>query len=161
MVRLVPSMLVAAALVSTFWAVKPARAADPPADPCSLLPASDVARITGKNYNPPQSSAAPRPYANTNAGTDCTYAARGSGDQLLFRVYFDNSPAQATDLFAKLRMFYSPPTPVPGIGDDAYFDPRHAIHVRKGKVRYFLQLGDAEANQKALSALAALVAGKL
>jgi hypothetical protein len=99
---------------------------------------------------------APRPYANTVQGTDCNYEANGG--TLLFRIYFDPSPAEATTLFAKLKFFYSPPTPAPGIGDEAYFDPKHGLHVRKGNVRYFLSLGD---NEKPLAALAAQVAGQL
>ncbi len=76
----------------------------------------------------------------------------------MFRIYFDPSPTAATDLFAKLKMFYSPPTPVPNLGDEAYFDPRHGIHVRKGNVRFFLSAGD---NEKPLTDLAAQVAGQL
>ena len=110
----------------------------------------------GATYGAPEKTGAPRPYANTVQGTDCTYS--GGGEKLLFRIYFDPSPADATDLFAKLKMFYSPPKPVPGIGDEAYFDPRHGIHVRKGNVRFFLSGGD---NEKPLTALAAQVAGQL
>lgn len=110
----------------------------------------------GKTYGAPAKSTAPRPYANTVQGTDCTYS--GAGGNLLFRVYFDPSPAAATDLFAKLKMFYSPPKPVPNLGDEAYFDPRHGIHVRKGNVRFFLSAGDDE---KPLTALATRVAAQL
>lgn len=155
-----PSLFVATvfAVASAAW---PVGAAGLPADLCSLLPAADVSKIVGNAYGAPQSSTAPAPYANTNTGTDCNYAPNGSGDQLLFRIYVDNSIAQATDLFARLKMFYSPPTPVAGIGDDTYFDPQHAIHVRKGQVRYYLQLGRNASNEKPLKDLASLVAGKL
>jgi hypothetical protein len=153
-----PSLLAAIAIACS---VSAARAADPPSDLCSLLPASDVSRIVGKAYGSPQSSTAPRPYANTNSGTDCSYSPSGAGSQLLFRTYVDNSPSQATDLFARLKMFYSPPTPVAGIGDEAYFDPQHAIHVRKGKVRYYLQLGKQSSAEGPLKDLANLVAGKI
>jgi hypothetical protein len=124
-----------------------------PADPCSLLPAADVSTTLGGSYGAPSTSVAPRPYANTVEGTDCHY-----GSDLLFRIYFDPSPAAATDLFAKLKMFYSPPTPVPGLGDEAYFDPQHGLHVRKGNVRYYLSGGKDETK---LTALGQLVAGKL
>ncbi len=148
--------LVAATLLVTASAVQCAWATNSPADPCSLLSAAAVSKAAGQTYGAPQKSVAPRPYANTVQGTDCSY--RGNGGTLLFRIYFDPTPGEATALFAKLKFFYSPPTPAPGIGDEAYFDPRHGIHVRKGNVRFFLSLGDDE---KLLTALAAQVAGQL
>jgi hypothetical protein len=121
----------------TAWA-RPARASDPPADLCMLLPAADVSKSLGRTYDEPKKSVAPRPFANTAEGTDCNYPAPGS--KLWFRAYVDSSPAQSTELFAKLGMFYSPQTKVEGLGDEAYFDPQHALHVRKGKVRFYLNL---------------------
>jgi hypothetical protein len=58
-------------------------------------------------------------------------------------------------------MFYSPPTPVADLGDEAYFDPQHAIHVRKGKVPYYLALGKDPAVEQSLKDLATQVAGRL
>ncbi len=149
------SLLVAGLLAGT--CTDPfAKAATAPADPCSLLSAPQVSSAMGKTYDAPQKSVAPRPYANTVQGTDCTYSGAGGG--LLFRIYFDPSPTAATDLFARLKIFYSPPTPVPGLGDEAYFDPRHGIHVRKGNVRFFISAGDDE---KPLTNLETQVAGQL
>lgn len=145
-----------AGLLAVACAVPLAKAATAPADPCSLLSAAQVSSAMGTTYAAPEKSVAPRPFANTVQGTDCTYS--GSGGSLLFRIYFDPSPEAATELFAKLKMFYSPPTPVPGLGDEAYFDPRHGIHVRKGNVRFFLSAGKDE---KPLTNLATQVAGQL
>lgn len=157
--------LIAATFLITTCAVQSARAADAPAAPCSLLSTTEVSKTLGKTYGAAQKSVAPRPYQNSVTGTDCTYSPNGAGKDLLFRVYFDHSLAEATDLFARLKIFYSPPTPVPGIGDEAYFDPRHGLHVRKGNVRFFLNLGNeddsAPANQKQLTDLASQVAGQL
>ena len=141
----------------------PAHAGEPPADLCSLLPAADVSKALGHPYDAPQKSVAPRPFANTNTGTDCNYLSKSSG-KLWFRVYVDPSPAAAGELFAKLSMWYGTPTPVKGIGDEAYFDKEHAIHVRKGKVRYYLNLSSSESaweKEKQLTALTSAVAGKL
>lgn len=118
-------------------------AAEPPSDLCSLIPAGEVSKILGQTYNAPEKSVAPRPYANTATGTDCNYPSKNG--KLWFRAYVDPSPSDATALFAKLKLFYSPPTPVTGVGDEAYFDPQHAIHVRKGKVRYYLNLSPIKA----------------
>lgn len=127
-----------------------------PPDPCSLLSAAEVSRSMSATYSPPQESVAPRPFANTVQGKDCHYQAMGG--ELLFRIYFDPSVDEATRLFAQLKMFYSPPKPVPGLGDDAYFDPKQGLHVRKGNVRYFLQ---GSGSEDRLRDLALVVAKKL
>ncbi len=156
-------------IASTFLAaaipVQMARASQPPPDVCSLLPASEVSKTLGSEYSPPEKHVAPRPYRDTVEGTDCTYRATGVGETLLFRVYFDPSATAATDLFAKLKMFYQPPAPVAGIGDEAYFDPRLGLHARKGNVRFFLSLSNlstvSPAQAKRLRDLTAEVAGRL
>jgi hypothetical protein len=162
MVHLRKLWLIAAAFLLTTCAVHSAKAAEPPADLCSLLPAAEVSKILGQAYDSPQKSVAPRPYANTATGTDCNYLAKGS--KLWFRAYVDPSPSAAADLFAKLGKFYSPQTPVAGLGDEAYFDPEHALHVRKGKVRFYLNLdpvSSAPTVEKQLKDLASRVAGRL
>lgn len=149
-------------LLVIFCAVRSARAAEPPSDLCSLLPAGDVSKTLGKTYDAAERSEAPRPYANTNTGTDCHYHAKNS--TFWFRAYVDPSPAASKELFARLSMFYGQSTPVTGLGDEAYFDAQHAIHVRKGKVRYYLNLdplGTPAATEKQLKDLATEVAGKL
>ena len=80
---------------------------------------------------------------------------------MLFRAYIDPSPSDAKELFGKLRVLYSPPIPVPNLGDEAYFDPRHAIHVRKDKVRFFLSFSDEATAEKPLKDLASQVAARL
>jgi hypothetical protein len=156
-------LLIGWVLLGMACAVRPARATDAPPDPCSLLSAAAVSSALGGTYGAPESSVAPRPYANTVQGTDCHYKAKNGGDELLFRVYFDHSATEATGLHAKLKFFYSPATPVAGVGDEAYLDPQHAVHVRKGNVRFYLNAsnGDSPATMKGITALAEQVAGKL
>ena len=157
--------LFAATLLLAACAVQPARATQAPADPCSLLSAADLSTAIGQTYGSAAKSTAPAPFANTVEGTDCNYSSSGGGSPLWFRIYFDPSVSAATDLFARLKMFYSPPTPVAGIGEEAYFDPSHGLHVRKGNVRYFLSFQHmknfSSANEGQLKALASQVAGKL
>ncbi|MGA8671997.1 MAG: hypothetical protein WB679_19115 [Terracidiphilus sp.] len=153
------ALLVAATLIGAATMLPMARAATAPSDPCSLLTAADVSKSMGQTYGAPEKTVAPRPYANTVQGTDCHYSASSGGNELLFRIYFDPSAADATGLFAKLKFFYSPPTPVPGLGDEAYFDPNHGLHVRKGNVRFFLNLADNTDSQ--LKAIASLIAGRI
>lgn len=155
---------IAAAVLFSAFALPIASASAAPSEPCSLLPATQVSKTLGRAYNVPQSSTAPRPYMNTVQGTDCTYSSNRGGKDLLFRIYFDHSPSEATDLHSRRKMFYSPPSPVSGVGDEAYFDPRHGLHVRKGNVRFYLNLGEegfTQANQQQLIQLASLVAGQL
>jgi hypothetical protein len=153
---------VAATLLAITCFVHSAWAAEPPADLCSLLPAAEVSKTLGRDYDSPQKTVAPRPYQNTAAGTDCNYLAKGS--KLWFRAYVDPSPSAAADLFARLSKFYGPQTPVNGVGDEAYFDGEHALHVRKGKVRFYLNLDpvdSAPATEKQLRDLASRVSGRL
>jgi hypothetical protein len=144
-------------------AVQVARATEAPADVCSLLPAADVSKTLGKTYGSPDKKVAPRPFRNTVEGTDCTYHAAQS--MLLFRAYFDPSPSAATELFAKLSRYYGTPTPIAGVADEAYFDKDHGAHVRKGNVRFFINLSPigtfTPAIEKELTDLAALVSGRL
>ena len=154
-------ILLLTALLVSVVAARPASAKEPPADLCALLPASQVSTITGHPYDEPAKTVAPRPYANTVQGSDCSYkqskSSRGSG--ILFRAYADPTPAAASDLFAKLGLFYSPQTPVAGMGDKAYFDPNHGPHVLKGRVRFFISMDSFD--EKQAKALANYVIGQL
>ncbi len=147
----------AATFLVVACSIQLATAAEPPADLCSLLPAAAASKTVGHPYDSPLKTVAPRPYKNTVEGTDCTYQSK-SGN-LLFRAYVDPSPAAATELFAKLKTFFgSGSTSVPGLGDEAYVDVSHGLHVRKGKVRFFLS---GSATDKQLKDLATGVAGRL
>ncbi len=131
-------------------------AAEPPADQCAL-PAATVSKILGETFISPEKTVAPRPFPNTNSGADCTYQSKNR--RLLFRVYVDPSPSAATDLFARLKSFFGPGSiSVAGLGDEAYSDAGHGLHVRKGKVRFFLS---GSATDKQLKDLATGVVGQL
>jgi hypothetical protein len=155
--------LIAATCVLTAWAVPRASATEPPADLCSLLPAADVSKTLGRAYGAPQESVAPRPAPNAATGTDCNYLAKGS--KLWFRVYFDPSASVAADVFSRFSKLYGKPAPVAGLGDEAYFDQSHGIHVRKGKVRFYINLDPIDnftpAVEKQLKDLAGDVIGRL
>jgi hypothetical protein len=152
--------LIPAICLAVSCAIPFARAAEPPADLCSLLSADQVSKAFGQPFKAPTKSVAPRPYANTAEGTDCAYSTT-HGSELLFRAYVDPSPTAATELHVKLKAFYSPSVPAPGVGDEAYFDRDHAIHVRKGKVRYYLSFRRDPSSEKPLKDLASQVAGRL
>jgi hypothetical protein len=137
--------------------VQLATAAEPPADLCSLLPVAVVNKTLGSTYEPPLKTVAPRPYANTAQGTDCNYQSKNGN--LLFRAYADPSSAASAELFARLKGFFGRgSTDVAGVGDEAYVDAQHGIHVRKGKVRFFIS---GSGTDKQLRDLAVGVAGQL
>jgi len=141
-------------------------AKDPPSDPCSLLPATQVAKVLEQPFGPATKTAAPAAAFDRVTGTDCTYqTAKGNSRRLLFRIYVDPSIAVAKDAFAKLSNFFGPNRAVTGNWDAAYFDANHAIHVQKGKARYYLSLSptgaDASRAEKQLTDLATWVAGQL
>jgi hypothetical protein len=138
-------------------------ATDTPADPCSLLTPAQVSGAMGDKYGAPERNVAPRPFPNSVQGTDCQYRAASGQVQVLFRVYFDASAPQATDLHARLKMFFGKDSTPANVGDEAYVDKNDAIHVRKGNVRYFLSIspGDTPGGRKQILTLAALVAGEL
>jgi len=77
----------------------------------------------------------------------------------VFIAYVDPSPSASAELFGRLKDFFGKgSTPVSGIGDECYLDTRHGLHVRKGKVRYFVS---GAATDKQLKELASGVAGQL
>lgn len=157
-------LLMAATFVVTTGVLPSARATEPPADLCALLPATELSKTLGLAYDPPEKSIAPRPFPNTAEGTDCMYKRSKDARErkLMFRVYVDPSPSAAADLFARLGKFFGPPTTVSGVGDQAYFDKNHGLHVLKGKVRFYIAMDDfTSAIEKQLETVASQVAGRL
>ena len=134
-----------------------ARAAEPPSDLCSLLPPAVLSKTVGQTYGVPTSTVAPRPFPNTNQGTDCTY--KSSEHSFLFRVYVNPSTSASTNLFAKLKSYFGTGSKdVSGVGDEAYLDNLGDLHVRKGNVRYFLS---GSRDSKKLNDLAKAIAAQL
>jgi hypothetical protein len=155
-------VLLAATLCLSTCAARPATPTDPPSDLCTLLPVADINKSLGQTFTGPDKAVAPRPFPNSVEGTDCNDSAGNS--KLWFRAYADPDAATATDLFAKLAAFFGEKTTVSGVGDEAYFDPGHSLHVRKGRFRYFLNLepiDDPSKSDKRLKDLATKVAARL
>ena len=142
------------------------QAKDPPSDACVMLPAAQVAKVLEQPFGSPTKAIAPAAFPGSPTGTDCTYdTGKGLSRKLLFRIYVESSPAAAKETFNKLSPYYGPNTAVTGNWDTAYLDASHAIHVQKGKVRYYLNLDpigtDTAKTEKQLKDLATWVAGQL
>lgn len=154
-----------AGLVVALQATPAALAATAPADPCSLLPAAQIAKAIGRPFGEPEKNVAPRPFPNTAQGTDCYYHAKGGRGTLQFRVYFDPSSSASSDLFKRLQWFFGSGTPAAGIADEAYFDTKHGLHARKANVRFYLAVFGTHTTpaetEKALGSLGAEIAGRL
>jgi hypothetical protein len=141
-------------------AAAPARATDLPADLCSLLSASEIGRVMGRNYEAPVKTVAPSAFHNSVEGTGCDYNARGT--HFYLRVYVDPSASDAAALFDKLGRFFSPQRSVESVGDKTYFDKDGGLHVLKGRVRFFLEAeGSAIDRDKHLTALATQICSRL
>ncbi|HZZ92414.1 MAG TPA: hypothetical protein VFE23_07620 [Usitatibacter sp.] len=153
---LIVATLLTAAAPATF-------ATNAPAEPCSLLPAAEVSKALGQAVAAPQPKVAPRPYKDTAQGTNCLYKSASGRESVVFIIYFDSSPAQSKDLFKRLAAFYGENTAAPGVGDEAYIDSHHALHARKGNVRFYLEANgvNSRTREKTLTNLGAGVAGRL
>lgn len=75
-----------------------------------------------------------------------------------FIVYLDASSSEAKQTFDKLTMWFAPKSK-PAIGDSAYIDTKGAIHVLKGKVRYYISLDPK--NEKQMEDLATSIAARI
>jgi hypothetical protein len=162
--RDLPFALILALLLIAFHG-NAATAKDLPSDVCALLPPQQLQKMLGQPFGAATKAAAPSPYSGLNSGTNCRYAGQKSGSQeVTFIVYVDRSPAEAKETFAKLSAWYPAISKPTGIGDAAYIDSHHAIHVLKGSVRYFIDVGSSSsdaARDKQVQDLAASVAAQI
>jgi hypothetical protein len=144
---------------------KAAAAKDPPSDVCTLLTPQQLQKTLGQPFGPAQKATAPSPYSGLNSGTNCRFTGQKSGSQgVTFIVYVDRSPEEAKQTFEKLAAWYPATAKPSGIGDSAYVDKGHAIHVLKGSVRYFIDVGSSgsdAARDKQVQDLAISVAAQL
>jgi hypothetical protein len=128
----------------------------PPTDACSMFPASQLQKILGQPFGAPKESKFPPAYGKQPWGTRCEYSSqKGPHVDVTFIVYIEQTASEAKQTFDKLSVWF-PAKSKAAIGDSAYIDTHGAIHVLKGKVRYFISIDPA--NEKQLNDLAASVA---
>jgi len=143
----------------------PAVAKDLPSDICSLLGAQQLQKTLGQPFGAPSKSSALPAYSGQAAGTNCGYSSeKGVPTDVTLIVYVDRSPTEAKQTFDKLSAFYPATSKPVGIGDSAYIDHNQAIHVLKGKIRYFISVSSNAADavkEKQAQDLAALVAEQI
>jgi hypothetical protein len=126
---------------------------------CSMLTSAQIQKVIGQPFGAPTATPAPPAYAKQSWGSTCSYSSQKGGHVTVgFIVYVNASPSEAKQTFDKLSMWY-PAKSKPTIGDSAYIDKDGAIHVLKGKVRYYISLDPK--NEKQLKDLAASVAARI
>jgi hypothetical protein len=114
--------------------------AAPPTDLCSLLAPSQLEKTLGQPFGTPQKSKAPPAYGAQPWGVHCEYTSQKGPDVMVdFIAYEDASASEAKQTFDKLSVWFAPKSK-PAIGDSAYIDASHAIHVLKGRVRYYISI---------------------
>jgi hypothetical protein len=159
-----PIALTLAFFLLTFHAY-PAAAKDLPSDMCSLLATQQLQKTLGQPFTAAQKATAPPAYTGQQPGANCDYAGQKSGSLVVtFIVYVDRSPAEAKETFDKLSAWFPATSKPSGIGDSAYIDKNHAIHVLKGSVRYFISISSQEpgmAREKQAQDLATSVAAQI
>jgi hypothetical protein len=123
---------------------------------CSLLSPAQIQQVTGQPFGDPSLTSAPPAYAGQSAGSNCRYASQNGRHVVVeFIVYIDGSPSEAKQTFDKLAAWFRPKSK-PVIGDSAYIDAQGAIHVLKGKVRYYVSIDPG--TEKETKELAASIA---
>jgi hypothetical protein len=137
-------------------------AKEPPSDLCSLLTPAQLEKTIGRPFTMAEKKAAPPAFRNQPEGMNCGFSSTGkaAGIHVTLIAYVDASLAQAKDTFDKLAMYFKPKSKPP-IGDSAYIDGEGAIHVLKGKVRFYIEVEPARPMEKQQNDLAILVADEI
>jgi hypothetical protein len=137
-----------------------------PPDACSLLTPTELERVLGQPFELSDRSLAPASAPGQPGGRECDYTAqKGVSRKVVLIAFVDGSAAQARETYDKLSLWLSPKAKVAGTWDVAYMDDNHAIHVLKGKVRYYVNIvpfGSANSEkEKKLKDLAGCVAEQI
>jgi hypothetical protein len=136
----------------------------PGPDACAWLTPGTLFNTLGHHFGPPEKDIAPQVYPGQGRGAKCHYnGLNDSAFDVTFIGYVDASAGQAKATFEKLAGFVEAAgkldgnnagARISGIGDDAYLDNDSALHVLKGKVRYFFDVGGFPNKQQSLRDLA-------
>ena len=151
-------VVILGAILFALGATRAASAA-PAAGGCSMLTPAQIEKVLGQPFGAPAETKALPAYGNQPWGSHCEYSSQKSSNATVtFIVYVDASPSEAKQTFDKLAFWFRPKSK-PAIGDEAYIDAQGAIHVLKGKVRYYISLDPQ--NEKQIKDLATSVAGRI
>ena len=110
-----------------------------PGNACSWLTPAELQKTLGQTFDAPQQSSVMPAFRGQTAGTQCEYKSPSGMDVLLI-AYTDRSADEAKTTFGTMAAADKAIAKPGGVGDDAYVDKEHAIHVLKGKVRYYIEV---------------------
>ena len=128
-------------------------------DDCSLLTPAQVQQVLGQPFNAPTKTPDIPPFGN-KWGTHCTYRSqRGGNARVDFFVHVTASAAQAKQWY-DLGATAGQPKAKLEIGDAAYID-HSEVHVRKGKVLYWIVVSGVAEEKKKATDLATSVAARI
>lgn len=151
--------LVAAAFLMFGAGSAPLTYAAPQGPGCSLLTPVQIQKVLGQPFDAPTIGAWPPAFGTQPWGSQCRYSSqKGPHMAVTFIVYVDASASEAKQTFDKLTMWFVPKSK-PAIGDSAYIDAKGAIHVLKGKTRYYISVEPA--NEKQVKDLALSIAARI
>jgi hypothetical protein len=129
------------ALFPAPFSVRAAPANAAPSDACALLAADQLKKTLGKTFDAPEKSVFPAVYMGQSDGTQCNYHAGSTGVSFIF--YSDRSASEAKQTFNSLTGMFPAKSKPTGIGDQAYLDNDHALHVLKGNYRFFISVSES------------------
>jgi hypothetical protein len=140
----------------------PAWAKEPPSDLCSLLTPAQLEKTIGRPFTIAEKKAAPPAFRNQPEGMNCGFSSTNKGAQIHVTLiaYADPSAAEAKQNFDTLSRWFKPKS-TPAIGDSAYIDREGAIHVLKGKVRFYIEVEPIRPMEKQQNDLAIFVSNEL
>lgn len=134
-------LVLVATLFSSGLSAKAAPGNAVPSDVCSLLTAAQLKKTIGKTFGAPQKSVFPAVYMGQADGTQCIYHAGSMGVRFIF--YSDRSASEAKQTFNSLTGMFPAKSKPTGIGDQAYLDNDHALHVLKENYRFFISVSSS------------------
>ncbi len=127
-------------------------------DACALISHDDLQTAVGQTIQPTPTS------GTEDSESTCTWNIQGtSGDAVNFTIMYRNNEVKLFQDAKDHPILETPTVALPGIGDDAFFDPSISIvHILKGSVQLTIQYIAEPATEKDMEIkLANLVVGKL
>jgi hypothetical protein len=143
-----------------------ARIKEPSTDFCSLLPVNHLEKVFEQPFGPVEKSTPPPATSNVSSATECDYYSQKRGQRkIVFIVFEDTSAAAAKENFNRFMTMFGTTGLVDGVGDLAFTDSNQAVHVLRGKLRYYISVTPTGSNnqksQQQLKGLATWVAEQL
>ncbi len=135
--------------VSLFPVIALARVKEPAPDFCSLLPISHLEKVYEQPFGPVEKTTPPPATSNVTSATECDYNSQRKGQRkIVFIVFEDTSAAAAKENFHRFMTMFGTTGLLDNVGDLAYTDSNQAIHVLRGRLRYYISVTPTNNNSE-------------